>query len=217
MLLDSVRVTASNFDEATREYALLLGVPHTDQGGVRRFQLGRGAIELMAGPGGIDSLGFFVGDGAAIPQVGDDVALRVARGTPPPHDDAMAIAIDHVVIHAGNAAQAVTRWRDGAGLRLALDREFPARGLRLLFFRSNGITLEYATPLPAPAGDTTPDRLWGVSYRVRDLTARRERLLAAGVDVSEVRTGMKPGTTVATVRSCTAGIPTILIQPDTHL
>jgi hypothetical protein len=106
-------------------------------------------------------------------------------------------------------------WRDGGGLRLALDREFPARGLRLLFFRSNGITLEYATPLPPPDGAAGADTLWGVSYRVTDLAARRERLLAAGVDVSELRTGMKPGTTVVTVRSGTAGVPTLMIQPDT--
>ncbi|HEV7734726.1 MAG TPA: VOC family protein [Candidatus Binatia bacterium] len=216
MLLDGIRISAPDLDEATRAYALLLGMPPTsERDGVRRFQLGRGAIELTAGAGGIDSLGFFVAEGSPVPQPGD-VALRIARGTPPPHDDAMAIAIDHVVVHAVDAARAIATWRDDAGLRLALDREFPARGLRLLFFRSNGITLEFATPLPAPTNDATPDRLWGVSYRVRDLTARRERLLAAGVDVSEVRTGMKPGTTVATVRAGTAGIPTILIQPDTH-
>ncbi len=217
MRLDSIRITAPDLDDATLAYTLLLGIPPTADGdGVRRFQLGRGAIELTAGPGGIDSLGFFVADGAPVPQLGADVALRIARGTPPPHDDTMAVAIDHVVIQSPDAARATALWRDGAGLRLALDREFPTRGLRLLFFRTNGITLEYATPLPAPTADATPDRLWGVSYRVRDLTARRERLLAAGVDVSEVRTGMKPGTTVATVRSGTAGIPTILIQPDTQ-
>ena len=99
-------------------------------------------------------------------------------------------------------------------MRLALDREFPDRHLRLLFFRSGGITLEYASPLPAATDRTAEDRIHGVSYRVTDLAARRERLLAAGVDVSELRPGMRPGTTVATVRSGTAGVPTLLLQVD---
>ena len=36
----------------------------------------------------------------------------------------------------------------------------------------------------------------------------------AGVDVSEVRTGRKPGTRVMTVRSGTCGVPTLLVQPS---
>ena len=89
--------------------------------------------------------------------------------------------------------RAIALWRDRMGLRLALDREFPARHLRLLFFRSGGITLEYASPLPAPDEAAGDDRLHGVSYRVTDLAARRERLLAAGVDVSPLRRGMRRG------------------------
>ena len=37
-------------------------------------------------------------------------------------------------------------------------------------------------------------------------------LAAAGVDVSDVRTGRKPGTRVLTVRSGTCGIPTLLVE-----
>jgi hypothetical protein len=51
-----------------------------------------------------------------------------------------------------------------------------------------------------------------VSYRVRDLAARRERLIAAGLDVSPVRPGMRPGTSVATVRSGTGDVPTLLLE-----
>ena len=38
--------------------------------------------------------------------------------------------------------------------------------------------------------------------------------LQAGVDVSEVRNGRKPGTRVMTVRSGTCGVPTLLVQPS---
>ena len=41
------------------------------------------------------------------------------------------------------------------------------------------------------------------------------RLAEAGVDVSEVRNGRKPGTRVMTVRSGTSGVPTLLVQPST--
>ena len=82
----------------------------------------------------------------------------------------------------------------------------------MLFFRSAGVTLEFVasiSPAPAPAG---PDRLYGVAYRVPDLAACRERLVRAGLDVSDIRDGQKRGTIVATVRSGTAGVPTLLVQ-----
>jgi hypothetical protein len=47
---------------------------------------------------------------------------------------------------------------------------------------------------------------------VADLDATRARLAAAGVDVSEIRKGRKPGTRVMTVRSGTCGIQTILLE-----
>ena len=51
-------------------------------------------------------------------------------------------------------------------------------------------------------------------WRVADIDATRARLAADGVDVSEVRTGRKPGTRVMTVRSGTCGVPTLLVQPS---
>ena len=57
------------------------------------------------------------------------------------------------------------------------------------------------------------DRLWGLSWRVRDADLARERLLASGLDVSEVRAGRRPGTRVLTVRDGTLGVPTLLLEP----
>jgi hypothetical protein len=47
---------------------------------------------------------------------------------------------------------------------------------------------------------------------VPDAEAARERLAAAGFDVSEVRPGAKPGTRVCTVRREAWGVPTLLIS-----
>jgi len=62
-----------------------------------------------------------------------------------------------------------------------------------------------------------PDRPRGICWRVHDIDATRARLAAAGVDVSEVRIGRKPGTRVMTVKSGTCGVPTLLVQPAPKL
>jgi len=215
MRLVGVRIGSEDLAAAVAAYGLLLDVPGTPcTGGGVRFRLGRGSVDVVAGSPGLRAVRF-VSDAGDVPSLtphGIEVAVEPEDEASPPPEPAPAI--DHVVVHTTDPARAIALWRDRPGFRLALDREFPERGLRLLFFRSGGITLEYASPLPAPAGQQGDDRLHGVSYRVPDLAARRERLLAAGVDVSEVRRGMRPGTTVATVRSGTAGVPTLLLQVD---
>jgi len=56
------------------------------------------------------------------------------------------------------------------------------------------------------------DKLWGLSWRVADIDATRERLIAAGIEASEVRVGRKPGTRVMSLRSGTCGIHTLLLE-----
>ena len=134
--------------------------------------------------------------------------------------------MDHVVIMTADASAACTLYRDRLGLRLALDRTFESRGLRLLFFRVGGITVECAARLgaarldaarlDAPRLDVTPDapdRLLGISYRVSDLPAAHDRVVKAGFDVSAVRQGQRPGTLVCTVRRETHGVATLFIGP----
>ncbi len=119
--------------------------------------------------------------------------------------------IDHVVVMTPDAAAAIALYGERLGLRLAFDRTFPDRGVRLLFFRVAGITVEIAAPLGA-AGDG--DRFWGISYRVADIDAARARVAAAGFDISDVRTGHKPGTRVCTVRARTHGVATLFIEHE---
>jgi catechol 2,3-dioxygenase-like lactoylglutathione lyase family enzyme len=214
MQLTGVCIGAADLPAAVASYALLLGVPGVPlAGGGTRFVLGRGCVDVAAGPPGLHAVRFSVREDEAAPRSAHGVTV-VGDPEPSPPPGPEAVAIDHVVVHTVDPDRAIALWRDDLGVRLALDRAFPARGLRLLFFRSGGITLEYASPLPARGGPAGDDRLHGVSYRVTDLAAGRDRLLAAGLDVSPLRPGMRPGTTVATVRSGTAGVPTLLLEID---
>jgi catechol 2,3-dioxygenase-like lactoylglutathione lyase family enzyme len=122
-------------------------------------------------------------------------------------------ALDHVVVASDDLEAARRLYAGALGLRLALDRRFEARGLRILFFRLAGTTLEIAGPLAPPPAPAASDRFGGLAYRVADVAAARARLLAEGFDVSEPRDGFKPGTRVCSVRSGTHGVPTLLIGP----
>ncbi|MEO8603418.1 MAG: VOC family protein [bacterium] len=129
-----------------------------------------------------------------------------------PLGDAAAVVdgLDHAVIMTGDAEAAIALYRDQLGVRLAFDRVFAARGVRLLFFRIGGITVELAAPLTG-VDSAAPDRFWGLSYRVVDIDAARARLAATGFDVSDVRDGNKSGTRVCSVRQPTHGVATLLI------
>jgi phosphoenolpyruvate carboxylase len=49
---------------------------------------------------------------------------------------------------------------------------------------------------------------------VPNIAKAHARLRAAGVDVSEIRTGRLPRTHVFTAKSHTVGVPTLVIGPD---
>jgi len=119
--------------------------------------------------------------------------------------------LDHVVVLSGDPEATRSFYGEALGLRLALDRVFEERRLRLLFFRVGGVTVEIAKPLDAPPSDE--DRFLGPSFQVPDADAARVRVAAAGFDVSPVRPGMKPGTRVCSVRGKPLGVDTLLIEP----
>lgn len=119
-------------------------------------------------------------------------------------------AMDHVVVATGDPERAAALYGARLGLDMALDRSHPDWG-RLMFFRCGDLIVE-VTHHPGKAADASQDKLQGICWRVADIDATRARLSAAGVDVSEVRTGRKPGTRVMTVRNGTCGIPTLLVQ-----
>ena len=121
-------------------------------------------------------------------------------------------AMDHVVISTSDPERAAALYGARLGLDMALDRSHPEWG-RLMFFRCGDLVVE-VTHRPGQQTEAKPDRLRGICWRVADIDATRARLTQAGVDVSDVRTGRKPGTRVLTVRSGTCGVPTLLVEPS---
>lgn len=125
--------------------------------------------------------------------------------------DAPVTSLDHVVIETADPERAAALY--GARLRLdmRLDRSHQDWG-HLMFFRCGDLIVETVKRAGKDYSDGH-DRLWGLSLRVDDIDAARKRMLASGIEVSEPRVGRRPGTRVATVRSGTCGVPTILLQP----
>ena len=138
--------------------------------------------------------------------------LEMAKERPHsvPAADAPITAMDHVVVSSADPERAAALYGARLGLDMALDRSHPDWG-RLMFFRCGDLIVE-VTHRPGKETDTSQDRLRGLCWRVADIDVTHARLAQAGVDVSEVRTGRKPGTRVATLRNGTCGIPTLLVE-----
>ncbi len=147
----------------------------------------------------------------AIEHQSPDDALPVAAPTSSP--ESCVRALDHVLVSTRDIESTGAIYRDGLGLRLALDRSFEARGLRMMFFRIGGVTVEVVGSLEKAEDPSVRDEFGGLAFQVPDAAAAQRRLVSAGIDVSEVRAGHKPGTLVFTVHGGTCGVPTLVIEP----
>ena len=113
--------------------------------------------------------------------------------------------IDHIVIRTPEPERAAALYGARLALDMRLDRMLMER--RLMFFRCGDAILEIVR-----MSSLAQDDLWGLSWRVADADAAHARLAGAGLDVSEVRAGMKPGTRVFSVRDGTCGVPTLMLE-----
>lgn len=125
--------------------------------------------------------------------------------------DATVDALDHIVLSTPDPERAAALYGARLGLDMKLDRTVAALQTRFLFFRTGGLVVEIIHSLKTGKGDG-PDKIFGFSWRVADVEATRARLQQAGLEVSELREGRKPGTRVFTVRTGTFGVPTIIIE-----
>jgi hypothetical protein len=79
----------------------------------------------------------------------------------------------------------------------------------MLFFRLNKTTIEV---IENKDGKPVNDKLWGLAWEVKNIEATYQRLVDEGVDITPVKNGVKDNTLVATIKSHTHNVPTLLIE-----
>lgn len=185
--------------EAARRLMKRRGVTASEPAPLASPEGGRLASRLdPEATGGVQSI--LVGPGAGPP----------APSTTLGDENAVVSSLDHVVVSTKNPDRAAAIYGARLGLDLRLDRSNPDWGQRLMFFRCGDLVVEIAANLKDGVSDA-PDGFYGLSWRVPDIRAARERLAAAGLNVSDVRTGRRRGTEVFTVRDAPGGVPTLVI------
>ncbi len=117
--------------------------------------------------------------------------------------------LDHVVINTNDADGFIEIYQDIFNIRLALDKVIEHWQKRMLFFRLNKTTIEVIEQ----EDDLPPgDKMWGLAWDVKDINKAHQRLLDEGIEVTPIQEGVKEKTLVATVKSHTQNVPTLLIQ-----
>tara|TARA_B100001093_G_scaffold517397_1_gene598852 strand:- start:3184 stop:4023 length:840 start_codon:yes stop_codon:yes gene_type:complete len=117
--------------------------------------------------------------------------------------------LDHVVINTNNADSFIETYRDVFKIRLALDKTIEHWNSRMLFFRLNKTTIEV---VERSNNENPKDTLWGLAWEVESIEDTHKRLVSEGVEVSDIKEGLKENTLVATVKSHTHNVPTLIIQ-----
>ena len=117
--------------------------------------------------------------------------------------------LDHIVINTNDADGFIEIYKNVFGLRLALDKTIEAWNRRMLFFRFNKTTIEV---IEQNDHKEPSDKLWGLAWAVEDLQETYDRLIKEGLELTEVKPGIKDKTLVSTIRSHTHGVPTLIIQ-----
>ena len=125
------------------------------------------------------------------------------------NDKSVVNKLDHVVIQTNDADGFIDIYRDIYNIRLALDKYVEAWESRMLFFRINKTTIEV---IEKQDGEDPTDKLWGLSWQVDSIEEAHNRLTNQGVEVTPIKKGIKDNTLVATIKSHTNNIPTLLIE-----
>ena len=225
---DRIVIAVPNLKAAIIDYQLLLGAdfsPVPDDSIEDRAWLGLANVVLELRQQAVESSYIvavvFAGDEASNTltpvQNPGGLELSVCDGTDTANfkhqqleSQNRALKVDHLVLRTADADACIRLFSVGLGIRLALDKNAPQWGGRMLFFRVGKLTLEIIEP-----AEDKPERdhFWGIAYQCPDISMTAAGLQKAGVALSAVRSGRKPGTKVATIKSHSLAIPTLLIQP----
>lgn len=223
---DRIVIAVPNLSAAVADYGVLLGGtfwPVPDDSAKPCAWLGLKNVvielrELQVAKSAIVGI-IFIDDSTAVEERdvsnSRQLSLHICNGQrtedfrqAQPHHQNLDLGVDHLVLRTSDAESCVQLFSVGLGLRLALDKNEPDWGGRMLFFRVGKLTLEVIESADAEAG---PDYFWGIAYRCADLSATAAQLKADNVALSDTRPGRKPGTNVATIKSHTLELPTLLI------
>ena len=117
--------------------------------------------------------------------------------------------LDHLVINTNDADGFISVYQDIFNIRLALDKVIEHWKKRMLFFRLNKTTIEV---IESKDSQPANDQLWGLAWEVKNIEDTYQRLIDEGVTVTPVQKGIKENTFVATIKSHTHNVPTLLIE-----
>ena len=117
--------------------------------------------------------------------------------------------MDHVVINTNDADGFIDIYKNEFDIRLALDKVIEHWNSRMLFFRLNKTTIEV---VEKKDDKDSLDSLWGLAWEVESIEKTHERLIKEGVEITDIKSGLKENTLVATIKSHTNNVPTLLIE-----
>ena len=117
--------------------------------------------------------------------------------------------LDHVVINTNDADGFIKVYKDIFNIRLALDKVIEHWKSRMLFFRVNKTTIEV---IEKKDEEDSKDSLWGLAWEVDSIDEAHKRLTKEGIEISSIKEGLKENTLVATIKSHTHNVPTLLIE-----
>ena len=125
------------------------------------------------------------------------------------YEPSMVNNLDHIVMTTSDPDGFINTYQGIYKIRLALDKYVKSLKSRVLFFRLNQTTLEVVV---TEKRNTTQDGLWGLAWGVDSIQETRNRFINEGIKVSPIKKGVKENTLVATVKSNTHDVPTLLIE-----
>ena len=138
--------------------------------------------------------------------------IEHTEGKLPPiesYSDSSFNKLDHVVINTNDADGFIDIYKDVFDIRLALDKVIEHWNSRMLFFRLNETTIEV---VEKNDDKDALDNLWGLAWEVESIERAHKRLTQEGVEITDIKNGLKENTLVATIKSHTHNVPTLLIE-----
>jgi len=117
--------------------------------------------------------------------------------------------LDHIVINTNDGDGFIKVYKDVFKIRLALDKVIEHWKKRILFFRTNNTTIEV---IESNSSEVKSDNFWGLAWATKSIEESHKRLTDEGIEVTPIKEGLKENTLVATLKSHTNNVPTLLIE-----